>query len=708
MLTNSELDDAKKYKYPYLACEVISCEILTVCDGLVADIALLNTFWTFLDRPAPIDPLQASYFSKVNGILMQKKVAEVKLPSAVATVKIFYSYPSSRQMIEFVRNQPDVVKRMLQHIANASIAELLLKIISVEELPEAQGIVGWLCAQGLIPQLIDRLEPSLDIEIHNTASQTILDIIAVSYQNIAAQEAAIAAGEAVSTEGSTSLVDQLKSAPIIKKLVGFMLDKEAPNASSTLANGINIIIEIIRRYCSEIEQAEYQQHQFQQQMISPRTGNILPTEEKVRILATDLNDLLHALGDRVEEMAVLLDNPRTEPFFTAVAGDVVPLGSERLKTCELFAEILHLQYLYYSSPLFDRLVESSTSTQASAPSPASTATLTAPAPAPLPSDPTSTAPPSVSDEGSEVTARKLDSSQGDVDALAAAVSRMQVSAQTNVADELVAVTDKFVRSRILPMCLKLFFDFPWNNFLHSVVYDMIAKVFNTYSYTSTTSYARPLPQPEVDGSEDPPAAAAAAAAAAFASASPDGLEAKMVGVKASFKALVLSILVEGKLSALIIDAQTRNDAIEKEPRGTRLGFMGHLTYIADEICKLLEKCGADFEGDTDTAGTAVVHPDWDAYVNGVLRETKERDRQLLGGARPAQLGAPHVPVAQMNPELLDALPAGMGSGGPAVAASGASGTAAGGDSGDASSSTPSAAAVRLGEADGWSSGINFD
>ena len=33
-----------------------------------------------------------------------------------------------------------------------------------------------------------------------------------------------------------------------------------------------------------------------------------------------------------------------------------PLGQERLKTCELFAEILHLQYLYFSSPLFERLI----------------------------------------------------------------------------------------------------------------------------------------------------------------------------------------------------------------------------------------------------------------------------------------------------------------------------------------------------------------
>ena len=36
-------------------------------------------------------------------------------------------------------------------------------------------------------------------------------------------------------------------------------------------------------------------------------------------------------------------------------GKMIPLGSERLKICELFAEFIHLQYLFSSSPLFDMM-----------------------------------------------------------------------------------------------------------------------------------------------------------------------------------------------------------------------------------------------------------------------------------------------------------------------------------------------------------------
>ena len=39
-------------------------------------------------------------------------------------------------------------------------------------------------------------------------------------------------------------------------------------------------------------------------------------------------------------------------------GKQIPLGSERLRICELFAEIMHLQYLFTSSPLFGEVVNS--------------------------------------------------------------------------------------------------------------------------------------------------------------------------------------------------------------------------------------------------------------------------------------------------------------------------------------------------------------
>ncbi|KAJ3289499.1 hypothetical protein HK104_007414 [Borealophlyctis nickersoniae] len=554
-----DLDENKRFKYPYLASEVLSCEIFAICEAVIANTELLNNFWTFLDRPPPLNPLQANYFCKVNGVLLQKKTPE---------------------MVAFVRGQPNVVGKLLTHIGTSATADLLLKLISMEEVPEASGVVQWLAGEGLIPSLVGRLDPNQDTEIHNTASQTLLDIIAVSYQNLNPTEQVLPGlggmGDQMnfpSSVGGNTLVDELKSEAMMTKLVGYMLDKSAPNAGSTLTNGINIIIELIRRYCSEIEQAEFQQHQHQLQQQAGRQGPSPPSEEKLQSLSTDLNELLHVLGSRIVQFSELLTNPRNLNPIDTTLGKQTPLGSERLKTCELFAEILHLQYLYTSSPLFEKLVVTKSESKG-----------------------TSGA---AREEGKEAPAEK--------------------KALKGVADELVAVTDKFIDAKVLPVCLDLFFNFPWNNFLHSVVYDMIAKVFNTYSFSSTANMARSPGASPVEGGENAGDPATAV------------VEEQMKAVKTSVRKLVISIFKEGRLTSRITQAQRANDSEVANPKGVRLGFMGHLTYISDEVCKLLEKCSADLG---DELRDFLYAEDWQEYVNGTLRETKERDRQPLGGARP--------------------------------------------------------------------------
>ena len=75
-----------------------------------------------------------------------------------------------------------------------------------------------------------------------------------------------------------------------------------------------------------------------------------------------------------------------------------------------------------------------------------------------------------------------------------------------------------------------------------------------------------------------------------------------------------------------------------QPKGVRLGYMGHLTYIADETVKLLELY-------SQTSLLPMLYEyidleDWWNYVSKVLKETKERDAQVLGGTRP-NLMEPH-------------------------------------------------------------------
>jgi hypothetical protein len=60
-----------------LANEIFCAEIEQLHTILLADNGLLQSFWEFIDRPAPLNDLQASYFARLNVILLQKKTTDV-------------------------------------------------------------------------------------------------------------------------------------------------------------------------------------------------------------------------------------------------------------------------------------------------------------------------------------------------------------------------------------------------------------------------------------------------------------------------------------------------------------------------------------------------------------------------------------------------------------------------------------------------------
>ncbi|RUS13113.1 SIT4 phosphatase-associated protein-domain-containing protein, partial [Jimgerdemannia flammicorona] len=116
------------------------------------------------------------------------------------------------------------------------------------------------------------------------------------------------------------------SEAMMARLVEFMLDNNAPNSTSTLINGVTIIIDLIRHNNSDFEA---------EQVMAMNQGH-------APIVAVNLGDMLRVLGNRVGEFQALLVTPKSVsgPVPTTM-GPLIPLGFERLKVCELFAELLH-------------------------------------------------------------------------------------------------------------------------------------------------------------------------------------------------------------------------------------------------------------------------------------------------------------------------------------------------------------------------------
>lgn len=113
-------DEKQRTKYAYVACEILSSDVWSIAEAVLENRESLLKFWDYLKEEAPLDPVQAGYFNKINESLFDKKTEE---------------------MLEIFKAKENVVKDMLKHVDCPTIMDLLLKIISLERHEGGQGIV---------------------------------------------------------------------------------------------------------------------------------------------------------------------------------------------------------------------------------------------------------------------------------------------------------------------------------------------------------------------------------------------------------------------------------------------------------------------------------------------------------------------------------------------------------------------------------------
>lgn len=142
---------------------------------------------------------------------------------------------------------------------------------------------------------------------------------------------------------------------------------------------------------------------------------------------------------------------------------------------------------------------------------------------------------------------------------------------------------QFVEYGVVPTILGFFFKYPWNNFLHNVVYDIVQQVFNG----------------PMDRGYNP--------------------------------MLAISLFEKADITNQIIRGQLASEKSQAE-RKTRQGYMGHLTLIAEEVVKFTERHPPELL--SEVVLEKVMAQDWSNYVDGALAETRERDNAILGGVRP--------------------------------------------------------------------------
>ncbi|XP_060031800.1 serine/threonine-protein phosphatase 6 regulatory subunit 1 isoform X3 [Erinaceus europaeus] len=297
-------EERLRYKYPSVACEILTSDVPQINDALGADEALLNRLYGFLQSSGTLNPLLASFFSKVMGILINRK---------------------TDQLVSFLRKKDDFVDLLLQHIGTSAIMDLLLRLLTCVERPQLrQDVVNWLNEEKIVQRLIEQIHPSRDDNQHSNASQSLCDIIRLSREQMI---------QVQDSPEPDQLLATLEKQETVEQLLSNMLEGE--QNQSVIVSGIQVLLTLLepRRPRSEPVTVN--------NFFSSVDGQLELLAQATLDGAVSSMGALHALRPRLSCFhQLLLQPPELEPLRTTWGNLSPPLGNMRLHVVKLLASAL--------------------------------------------------------------------------------------------------------------------------------------------------------------------------------------------------------------------------------------------------------------------------------------------------------------------------------------------------------------------------------
>ncbi len=95
--------------------------------------------------------------------------------------------------------------------------------------------------------------------------------------------------------------------------------------------------------------------------------------------------------------------------------------------------------------------------------------------------------------------------------------------------------------------------------------------------------------------------------------------------------LAIDLFQTGRVTERIVKGQAMSDEAQAK-NNMRLGYMGHLTLVAEEVVKFSDRHPPELL--SQVVLDKVTSQQWSEYVENTLSETRERDNAILGGVRP--------------------------------------------------------------------------
>ncbi|XP_017773648.1 PREDICTED: serine/threonine-protein phosphatase 6 regulatory subunit 3-like isoform X2 [Nicrophorus vespilloides] len=308
---SGETDELNRFKYPNIACELLTCDIPPLNERLAGDKALLNKLYSFLDSDEPLNPLLSSFFSKIMAVLIAKRPEQNWLSYQLTCL----------QVLDFLKAKENFVSLLLKHIGTSAIMDFTLKLMSqVGGVQLRQNILGYLDDQKMIQSLIGLLRPNEDSDKHHNVAQLLCDFHQLARDN---------QRHSTETNDPDLLLNTLEMPETVDLLLDVILGEE--KSESGIVSGIQIILELLDANKSSIPKYEFANaYDENYQDLSDGDCDRQVVESTTRVILKRLKDF-HKL---------LLDPPKRDPIVTTFGELKPPLGNTRLQIIKLLAVVI--------------------------------------------------------------------------------------------------------------------------------------------------------------------------------------------------------------------------------------------------------------------------------------------------------------------------------------------------------------------------------
>ncbi|XP_071690355.1 uncharacterized protein [Rutidosis leptorrhynchoides] len=278
-----DADSKRIFKFPFIACEIFTCEIDVIFKTLVEEEELMNLLFSFLEPNRSHSALLAGYFSKVVICLMLRKTVP---------------------LINYVQVHQYIFQQLVDLIGVTSIMEVLVRLVGSDDhmFPDSVDVVQWLTESNLLEMIVDKLSPSSTPEVHANAAETLC---------------------AITRNVSSPLASKLSTPSYVSRIFGHVLDDS--HSKSGLVSSLSVCISLLDPKRSVPSPPFYSfrgQHMY---------------ESPVQVNQETVGAMLPRLGDLLKLLNVSLD----EKVLPTTYGQLTPpLGKHRLKIVEFISVLL--------------------------------------------------------------------------------------------------------------------------------------------------------------------------------------------------------------------------------------------------------------------------------------------------------------------------------------------------------------------------------